>query len=114
MGLADGGECGVELVYESVVSLRRSPALLELGHSLTRAASEPLAEALELAVRCGARRLAARAREELKATGALPRRTWRTESEAPTPSELRVVRGAVEGRTSREIPHELYLTLETV
>ena len=85
-GLAEGGERGIELLYESVASLRRSPALLELAHSLTElgaalrragqraAASEPLAEALELAVRCGARRLAGRAREELKATGARPRR----------------------------------------
>ena len=85
-----------------------SPALLELAHSLTElgaalrragqraAAREPLAEALELAVRCGARRLAGRAREELKATGARPRREWRTGVEALTPSELRIVRLAAE------------------
>ena len=84
-GLAQGGEPGIELLYESVASLRGSPARLELAYSLTElgaalrragrrraAASEPLAEALELAVRCGARRLAGRAREELKATGARP------------------------------------------
>jgi DNA-binding CsgD family transcriptional regulator/ketosteroid isomerase-like protein len=125
-GLAEGGERGIELLYESVASLRGSPALLELAHSLTElgaavrragqraAAGEPLGEALELAVRCGARRLAARAREELKAVGARPRREWRTGVEALTPSELRIVRLAAEGRTNREIAQELYVTLKTV
>ena len=114
------------LLHESVASLRRSPALLELAHSLTElgaalrragernAGGERLAEALELAARCGARRLAARAREELRATGARPRREWRTGVAALTPSELRVVRLAAEGRTNREIAHELYVTLKTV
>jgi ATP/maltotriose-dependent transcriptional regulator MalT len=125
-GLAEGGERGLGLLYESVDSLRDSPAQLELAHSLTELgaalrragqradAREPLAEGLELAVRCGARRLAGRAREELKATGARPRREWRTGVEALTPSELRIVRLAADGRTNREIAHELYVTLKTV
>jgi DNA-binding CsgD family transcriptional regulator len=125
-GLAEGGERGIELLHESVASLTDSPARLELAHSLTElgaalrragrraAAGEPLAEALELAVRCGARRLAARAREELLATGARPRRVWRTGVEALTPSELRIVRLAAEGRTNREVAHELYVTPKTV
>ena len=125
-GLARDGQRGIELLNESVASLRDSPALLELAHSLAElgaalrragqpaAAREPLAEALDLAVRCGARRLAARAREELKATGARPRRAWRTGVGALTPSELRIVRLAAEGRTNREIAHELYVTLKTV
>jgi DNA-binding CsgD family transcriptional regulator len=125
-GLAWGGERGLELLFESVASLRGSPALLELAHSLTElgatlrragqraGARDPLAEGLERAVRCGARRLAGRAREELKATGARPRRAWRTGAEALTPSELRIVRLAAEGRSNREIAHELYVTLKTV
>lgn len=125
-GLAEGGERGLELLDESVASLKDSPALLELAHSLTElgaalrrdgqraAAREPLAEGLELSVRCGARRLAARAREELNATGARPRREWRTGVESLTPSELRIVRLATHGRTNREIAHELYVTLKTV
>ncbi|HEY2657787.1 MAG TPA: AAA family ATPase [Solirubrobacteraceae bacterium] len=125
-GLAEGGERGLELLHESVASLRGSPAALELAYSLTElgaalrraghraAASEPLGEGLELAVRCGARRLAGRAREELRATGARPRRVWRTGVEALSPSELRIVRLAAEGRTNREIAHELYVTLKTV
>jgi DNA-binding NarL/FixJ family response regulator len=125
-GLAEGGERGLELLQESVAALRDSPARLELAHSLTElgaavrraghraAAGDPLAEALELSVRCGARRLAARARDELKATGARPRRVWRTGVDALTPSELRIVRLAADGHTNREIAHELYVTLKTV
>ena len=125
-GLAEGGDRGLGLLEDSVAALRRSPALLERAHSLAElgaalrragrraAAREPLIEALDLAARCGARPLAARAREELTATGARPRREWRTGAEALTPSELRVVRLAVEGRTNREIAHELYVTLKTV
>ena len=125
-GLAHGGEQGLKLLGESVAVLRASPALLELAHSLAElgaavrraghraAAREPLAEALDLAARCGARPLAARAREELNATGARPRREWRTGVEALTPSELRVARLAAEGKTNREIAHALYVTLKTV
>ena len=125
-GLAEGGRRGLELLGESVAVLRSSPALLERAHSLAElgaalrragrrvAAREPLAEALDLAARCGARPLAARTREELRATGARPRRVWRTGVEALTPSELRIVRLAAEGRSNREIAHELYVTLKTV
>jgi DNA-binding CsgD family transcriptional regulator len=125
-GLAEGAQRGLELLHESVGSLRDSPVLLELAKSLTElgaarrragqrsTAREPLAEALELAVRCGARRLATRAREELKATGARPRREWRTGVDALTPRELRIVQLAANGRTNREIAHELYVTLKTV
>src|SRR6185437_11078946 len=104
VGLATGGDDGIRRLDESVATLRRSPAvrerarsLVEWGAALRRAgrrvaAREPLAEALDLAARCGARPLAARAREELKATGARPRRAWRTGVEALTPTELRIVR----------------------
>jgi DNA-binding CsgD family transcriptional regulator len=125
-GLAHGGSKGIEMLSDSVTSLRNSPAVLERAHSLTElgaamrrngcrsAAREPLAEALDLAARCGARPLAARVREELKATGARPRRVWRTGLEALSPRELRVVQLAAEGRTNREIAHQLYVTLKTI
>jgi tetratricopeptide (TPR) repeat protein len=73
-GLARGGEEGLALLRESVAALDGSPALLERAHSLAElgaalrrsgeraAARDPLAGALEIAVRCGARTLAARAR----------------------------------------------------
>jgi DNA-binding CsgD family transcriptional regulator len=78
------------------------------------AARGPLGEALDLAARCGAASLTAKTREELSAAGARPRRVWRTGVEALTPAELRVARLALEGRTNREIAHELYVTLKTV
>jgi len=125
-GLAAGGDDGTRLLGESVATLRGSPAVLERARSLVEwgaalrragrraAAREPLVEALDLAARCGAAPLAARAREELRAAGARPRREWRTGAEALTPGELRVVRLAAGGRTNREIAHELYVTLKTV
>jgi DNA-binding NarL/FixJ family response regulator len=109
-----------------VAVLESSPALLERAHSLAEfgaalrrsgeraAARDPLARALDLAARCGARPLAGRVRDELKAAGARPRRPWRTGVEALTPSELRVARLAAEGRSNREIACELYVTLKAV
>jgi DNA-binding CsgD family transcriptional regulator len=125
-GLVEGGARGLELLEESAAVLGGSPALLERAHSLAElgaalrrsgrraAAREPLAEALDLAARCGARPLIVRVREELSAAGARPRRAWRTGVEALTPSERRVVRLAADGRTNREIAHELYVTPKTV
>ena len=125
-GLMQSDDATMTLLEESVAVLRGSPAQLELGHSLCElgsalrrsahrsAARELLSEALDLAARCGARALAARAREELKASGARPRSEWRTGVEALTPSELRVARFAAEGRTNREIAQALYVTLKTV
>jgi DNA-binding CsgD family transcriptional regulator len=125
-GLTHRDDAGMALLEESVAVLRRSPAVLERGHSLCElgaalrrlghraAAREPLSEALDITARCGARALGARAREELKASGARPRSDWRTGLEALTPSELRVARLAAEGRTNREIAQALYVTLKTV
>ena len=99
--------------------LERARSLGELGAALRRSgrradAREPLAEALELAARCGAPPLAARVREELGALGVRPRREWRTGVDALTPGELRVARLAADGHTNREIAQALYVTLKTV
>ncbi|HJZ60837.1 MAG TPA: LuxR C-terminal-related transcriptional regulator, partial [Miltoncostaeaceae bacterium] len=125
-GLARWGPEGRVLLERSASVLEASPAILErarslveLGAALRRsgartAATAPLLEALDLAARCGARPVAVRAREELHALGARPRRDLRRGVEALTPSELRVARLAAEGRTNREIAYELYVTLKTV
>ena len=125
-GLARGGKEGLALLRQSLASLDGSPALLERAHSLAAlgaalrrsgeraAARDLLAQALDLAARCGARPLAALVRDELKAAGARPRRQWRTGVEALTPSELRVARLAAEGRSNREIACELYVTLKAI
>ncbi len=125
-GLADGGQRGLDLLADSVAALAGSPAVLERAKSLAElgaarrrvgqraAAREHLAEALDLAARCGARPLAARVREELNAAGARPRRDWRRGVESLTPTELRVARLAAAGRTNREIAQTLYVTVKTV
>jgi DNA-binding NarL/FixJ family response regulator len=77
-------------------------------------ARENLAEALDLAARCGARPLAGRARQELTAAGARPRREHRRGAESLTPTELRVARLAAGARTNREIAQRLYVTVKTV
>jgi DNA-binding CsgD family transcriptional regulator len=125
-GLAQGGTTGLRLLAESAEVLRGSPAVLErakslaeLGAALRRAgqrteARPPLAQALDLAARCGARPLAGRAHDELTAAGSRPRRERRQGVDALTPSELRVARLAAEGRTNRQIAHGLYVTPKTV
>ena len=76
--------------------------------------AQPLAAALDVAERAGARRLAETARQELLATGARPRRHYVSGVEALTPSELRVAMLAADGRSNREIAQALFVTLSTV
>jgi DNA-binding NarL/FixJ family response regulator len=94
-------------------------ALVDLGASLRRAgkradARAPLREALDLAAHGGATVLADRARVELAATGARPRRDELRGRDALTASERRVVMLAAEGRTNREIAQALFVTMRTV
>jgi DNA-binding CsgD family transcriptional regulator len=50
----------------------------------------------------------------LRVAGARPRRDWRVGIESLTPSELRIVRLARDGRTNRQIAQELYVSIKTV
>jgi DNA-binding CsgD family transcriptional regulator/tetratricopeptide (TPR) repeat protein len=125
-GLLQGGGEGLDLLRESVAVLESSPArlewaqsLIELGAALRRAndrvaAREPLHQGLDLATRCGAAPLAERARDELLASGARPRRSAISGPGALTPSEARVARMAAEGRSNRDIAQTLFVTLKTV
>ena len=125
-GLARGGAKGLALLEESAAVLGKSPALLERaaslvewGAALRRAGQRSqarlvLSQGLDGAARCGAQPLAARAREELRIAGARPRRDWSLGVEALTPSELRIVRLARDGRTNRQIAQELYVSIKTV
>jgi DNA-binding CsgD family transcriptional regulator len=99
--------------------LEHCRALVDLGAALRRggrrsAAREPLRRALDLAARCGAVRLARRADEELRATGAKPRRAALTGPEALTGAEHRVALLAAEGRTNRQIAQALFVSRRTV
>jgi DNA-binding CsgD family transcriptional regulator len=119
-------EAGVEQLREAVAVLERSEARLEharalvdLGAALHRAghrgeARDPLRAGLELAAQRGARPLAERARQELLATGARPRRPRTTGRDALTPSERRIATMAAGGLSNREIAQALYLSIKTV
>jgi DNA-binding CsgD family transcriptional regulator len=124
--LAEEGSRRIELLEQAVAELSRSEvrveharALGDLGAALRRAgarrqAREPLRAALDIAHRAGARAIAERAREELAATGARPRRLVLTGADALTPSERRVARLAADGRTNKEIAQQLFLTEKTI
>jgi DNA-binding CsgD family transcriptional regulator len=125
-GMLEGGDRGIELLRQSASRLERSSArleharsLVELGAALRRRhqraqARQQLTAGMELAHRCGAQRLAARADEELHAAGAKPRRLVQSGTDALTASELRVARLAAEGYSNLEIAQELYLSPKTV
>jgi ATP/maltotriose-dependent transcriptional regulator MalT len=125
-GAVTGGVDGIEILREAVgiladtrARLQYAQALADLGAALRRAnkrkeAREPLREALDIAHRCGAIPLEERARTELAATGARPRKAVLSGVEALTPSELRVARMAAEGMTNREIAQALTVTAKTV
>jgi DNA-binding CsgD family transcriptional regulator len=125
LGLVEGGAAGLDLLAAASEELERSPALLErakgqleFGAALRRIglradARKRLANALDLADRCGAVPVAQRAREEILAAGGRPRRTRVYGVEALTSSELRVARRA-HGRTNREIAQDLFVSVKTV
>lgn len=125
-GLVRGTDTGITLLRESVDVLKsaRSPlayarALTDLGASIRRrgeavAAREPLRLGLDHASRCGAVALARRARDELLAAGAKPRREALRGPGSLTPSELRVAQLAVDGLTNRQIAQALFVTQRTV
>jgi DNA-binding CsgD family transcriptional regulator len=124
-GLVYGGAVGLAMLDEAASVLARSSARLEQARALTdfgaalrranrRAeAREPLRRALDLAVQCHAVPLADRARQELVAAGARPRRAI-SGVDALTPSELRVARMAADGMANRAIAQALFVTVKTI
>ena len=125
-GLLSSGEERVARLTDAVAVLERSPARLEharavvsLGGALrARGGRQPsraaLARGLDLADRCGGVRLAGRARAELVATGARPRRTALTGVRALTPAELRTARMAAQAMSNREIAQALFVSVKAV
>jgi DNA-binding CsgD family transcriptional regulator len=125
-GLAEASRDGIGLLREAVDVLKDSGAELEyaramtdLGAALRRSrhpakARDPLGLGLDLAYRCGATALVERARTELLATGARPRRLMVSGRDSLTPSEARVARMAAEGLTTPAIAQALFVTTKTV
>ena len=126
LGLVEGGEEGLARLEEALAVLAASharlehaKALVELGAALRRGnrradAREHLREGLDLAHRLGAGALRERAKIELAATGARPRRLTLRGVDALTPSERRVVELAAQELTNKAIAQELFVTPKTV
>ena len=125
-GLLEGSEHGLETLRESVEVLRQSASrlglaksLVELGAALRRAnrrveSRDPLREGLDLAERCSATALARRARDELAATGARPRKALLTGTASLTASERRTCEMAASGMSNPEIAQALFVTIKNV
>jgi DNA-binding CsgD family transcriptional regulator len=125
-GLVHEDATSIELLGEAVTALEASHARLELARALTDLgaalrrggrridAREPLRRGLDLASGCGATVLAARARDELVAAGARPRRERTRGVTALTASERRIATLAASGMSNREIAQALFITIRTV
>jgi DNA-binding CsgD family transcriptional regulator len=125
-GAVAGVDRGLALLREAAAvaetgesRLERAHALVALGSALRRAglrreAREPLRAAIGLAAACGAAPLANRAREDLVAAGARPRRAQAAGRAGLTPTELRVARMAAEGLTNRAVAQALFVSEKTI
>ena len=126
LGLATGGQDGLEHLIEAVELGAASPlrleyihALIDLGAALRRTnrrsdAREPLRRGLELAEQGGVRALVRRARTELLATSSRPELLTMSGPESLTASQRRVAELAVRGLTTREIAEALFVRPKTV
>ena len=127
LGMCQGGSRGLELIRSAAALGQSSPPRLETIHALTElgaalrrsneraAAREPLQQAADLARQGGALALYERARLELSASGARPRRkALRSGPESLTPSERRIAELASAGHSNREIAGALFVTPKTV
>jgi DNA-binding CsgD family transcriptional regulator len=126
-GIAHGGADGIASLQEAVELGRSSPprletvrSLVDLGAALRRsgeraACRAPLQEAADQARQSGARLIYERARTELAASGARPRRELLLSGpESLTPSERRIAELAAGGQSNREIATMLFVTPKTV
>lgn len=126
LGVSEGGDRGVERLEEAVYVLESADSIIEQARALTdlgtalrqagktNAARERLRAGMNLAHSCGAKAIAQRAREELVAAGARPRRLATSGPNALTASERRVAGMAVDGMSNREIAQALFVTVRTV
>lgn len=112
-------ERAAALTADAPAQLEHTRALVDLGAALRRAnrraeARPPLRRALDLGERGGMLLLARRARAELQAAGARPRRPALTGPDALTPTEHRVASLAAAGHSNPDIAQQLFVTRRTV
>ncbi len=117
---------GIESLRESVTVLEAGPSRLEHARSLValggalrrgnqpREARSVLSTGLNLAVVCGAERLAEEAQQELLAAGGRRRRREEHGVESLTASELRVAKLAAAGLSNVEIAQRLFVSVKTI
>jgi len=125
-GLLESSDDGLVRLRQAVEILERTPARLEHARALVNLgeglrlrgqraqARTALSQGLEIAHRCGSTALVGRARAELVASGARPRRTALSGPDALTPAELRAARMAASGLSNREIAQSLFVSSKTV
>ena len=109
----------MEILQSSEIRLELARNQIDLGAALRRLghrreARGPLREGMELAHQCGAAPLVERARTELLAAGARPRRVIRSGLDALTPAELRVAQLAADGMSNVQIAQSLFVTRKTI
>jgi DNA-binding CsgD family transcriptional regulator/tetratricopeptide (TPR) repeat protein len=109
----------VGVLGDSPARLERARVLVELGAALRRQgkrseARRALEGGMDGAHACGAMALAQRAREELRASGARPRRLAVSGVDALTDAERRVADLAAQGLTNRQIAQALLVSVATV
>ncbi len=127
LGLCEEGDRQLELLGAAAeIGAAGAPrletviALIEYGAALRRTnrradARGPLQRAVDLSLGGGAHALHERARTELSATGARPRRERMLSGVGSlTPSELRIAELAAAGQSNREISQSLFVTPKTV
>ncbi len=127
MGMCLGDEEGLQNLRQAVKLGMASPprletirSLVELGSALRRsneraAARGPLQQAADMARQAGAVAIYERARVELSASGARPRRGALLSGPASlTPSERRIAELASSGHSNRHIAQTLFVTPKTV
>lgn len=126
IGLIESGTAGLDHLAESVETLEVSTCALEQARSLIEYGSalrrlgygrdcrDHLYKGLDIAAHCHARTLVANARHELRASGARPRRSAQTGTDALTAGELRVARLAAAGHTNKTIAQNLFVSCRAV
>ncbi|HEX4428327.1 MAG TPA: LuxR C-terminal-related transcriptional regulator [Frankiaceae bacterium] len=116
----------IDLLSEAASMVEDHPAILERAYTLVdlgaelragghlTAARSALRGGLQISDAIGARALAEKARGQLRATGARPRRAAQTGADALTPAERRVAEIAASGLTNPQIAQDLFVTTKTV